>query len=266
MRLNSILISLLFLAAIPETALAGSPYNKYVPADKAIIGASLAGGLGMLYLRDRLLPLTELQIERLDRKNINRFDRQATRYYSKTAATISDWGMRACLALPTLIIADAKMRQDATTIALLYLETMAVVGVATDFTKVSAKRTRPYAYNADVPTKSKMAIDTRKSFFSGHTSTSFAGAVFFAKVFSDYYPNSKLKPYVWLGALSISSTVGYTRIKAGKHFPTDVLVAALVGSACGYLIPELHKKKHSGPILNLETRSYPLAVMLNFHF
>jgi membrane-associated phospholipid phosphatase len=245
---------------------AESPYNGYISTDRAIIGAGIIGGLGTLYFRDRIEPLSELQIKRLDRNDINRFDRISTRYYSKRAAYVSDLGMGISIALPALFISSERMRRDVSTITYLYLETMAITGLATEIAKVTAKRIRPYAYNSEVPLQSKMALDTRKSFFSGHTSTSFAGAAFFAKVFSDYNPTSQFIPFVWFGALSLSSTVAYSRVKAGKHFPTDVIVAALVGSLAGYFVPEIHKKQLQSTGLKIESTSSPMLIAVNIRF
>ncbi len=264
MRFLTFLI-LLTIMLLTATTFAQSPYREYSATDNIILGASLAGGLGALHLDKNIEPLTEQQIAALDRDNINRFDRPATYNNSTLAADISDWGLRLCLAAPLAFMADAKMRNDAWTIGRLYLETMAVAGVATELTKVSVRRIRPYAYNPDVSLHDKMARDTRKSFFSGHTSISFAGAVFFAKVFGDYYPESRWRPYVWAGSLTLSSVVAYARVSAGRHFPTDVIVGALVGGAVGYFIPELHKKSAASfSVANSPDRPLMLGVTIVF--
>jgi membrane-associated phospholipid phosphatase len=38
------------------------------------------------------------------------------------------------------------------------------------------------------------------------------------------------------------------RVEAGKHFYTDVLVGAVVGSAIGVAVPMLHRKKLKLPM------------------
>ncbi len=40
------------------------------------------------------------------------------------------------------------------------------------------------------------------------------------------------------------SDSGYFRIHAGKHFKSDVITGAVVGAACGILIPEFHRIKN----------------------
>jgi membrane-associated phospholipid phosphatase len=48
---------------------------------------------------------------------------------------------------------------------------------------------------------------------------------------------------VYAAAVAAGSGIGLTRILAGKHFPSDVLVGAAAGTASGLLIPWLHLYK-----------------------
>jgi membrane-associated phospholipid phosphatase len=63
-----------------------------------------------------------------------------------------------------------------------------------------------------------------------------------AKVMSDYHPELGNKKY-WLYAAALvpPAFVGIYRIKALKHFPTDVIMGTAVGAAVGILIPHFHK-------------------------
>lgn len=79
------------------------------------------------------------------------------------------------------------------------------------------------------------------SFYSGHTGTAFSVAVFSSLWFMEKYPNSAYVPLVWGGTLVAATAVGVMRIAAGKHFPTDVIVGALVGSASSFLVLKLHE-------------------------
>ena len=92
-------------------------------------------------------------------------------------------------------------------------------------------------YNDDVSLSQKSGRDARMSFFSGHTSTVAAFSFFGAKVFSDYSDNTTHKALVWTGAVILPAVVGYLRVRAGRHFPTDVIAGYLVGGAIGYLVP-----------------------------
>ena len=64
-----------------------------------------------------------------------------------------------------------------------------------------------------------------------------------AKVISDYHPELGRKKWlVFAAAIIPPAIVGWYRIRALKHFPTDVLLGYLVGAAVGILVPELHKQ------------------------
>ena len=133
--------------------------------------------------------------------------------------------------------------------------------------KGSVQRIRPWSYSPDAPWDRRLEPESRRSFPSGHASWAFSSAVFFATVYSDYYPYSKWKNYVWGGALLTASSVAYFRVGAGAHFPTDVLAGAVVGSAVGYLIPYFHRKSNDGDLTFLpgyQKRQFQLSINYNF--
>ena len=63
-----------------------------------------------------------------------------------------------------------------------------------------------------------------------------------AQTYADFHPNSNAKPYIWASAAIYPAIVGWMRVKAGKHFPTDVIVGYLAGAAVGMLVPRIHRK------------------------
>lgn len=73
------------------------------------------------------------------------------------------------------------------------------------------------------------------SFFSGHTTTAFALATSAGTVAS--MRGHRLAPLMWAAGLTLASAGGYLRIAADRHYATDVLTAALVGSAVGVAVP-----------------------------
>ena len=119
---------------------------------------------------------------------------------------------------------------------------MAITGGITSITKAGFLRVRPYVYAPDWDPNQPLESGDRASFLSGHTSLSAAGSFFFARVFADYHPDSRLKPYVWGLAATIPAVTGYLRIRAARHFPSDVLAGYALGASIGYLVPTLHKK------------------------
>jgi membrane-associated phospholipid phosphatase len=146
------------------------------------------------------------------------------------------------------------------------LETALLVTAVPRLVKLQVQRIRPYVYNPDAPMQSKLTAEAKRSFFSGHTTSAFATAVFISGVYSDYFPKSAWKPYVWSASLLMASTIGYFRFESGKHFPTDIITGAVVGGGIGFIIPYLHRtsKKNLSLIPASTGRTLQLGVYFQF--
>ncbi len=103
---------------------------------------------------------------------------------------------------------------------------------------------RPYLYNSRVSENDINEIGASGSFYSGHASATFAIATFLSVTYQTKYPGSKNIKWMWLSSYLIASSVSYCRVRAGKHYPTDIFAGAAVGILIGWLIPELHKKNN----------------------
>ena len=62
---------------------------------------------------------------------------------------------------------------------------------------------------------------------SGHTSTAFATATSLSLAYPKWYVVAP--SFIWAG------TIGYSRMHLGVHYPSDVVVGALVGSGSAFL-------------------------------
>jgi membrane-associated phospholipid phosphatase len=186
-------------------------------------------------------PLDEQTIMNLDRNDVWKFDRNATYNWNTRAAHWSDGLMFLSMATPLLFLSGKNSRSDYGKVATISAEVFLVNTGMTFLVKELVKRKRPFTYNADAPLSKKMERDASSSFFSGHTSTTAAMSFAFAQMHSDYYPDSRVRPFVWFSATSLPLAVAILRNKAGKHFWTDVLVGYAVGAATGILIPRIHR-------------------------
>lgn len=226
-----------------QTVLRDSVYELRTGREIGLLAGGLAAN-GVAFLLDKqTASLTPLQISRLNPNTIIALDRGATRNWSTSAARVSDITLLGTVGLVGLTGLPTLRQKKWFTVPLLYAETMLLTVGIQDIVKNTALRTRPFVYNTTAPLADKLEKDARRSFFSGHSAVSFGSAVFASTVFGHYFPVSKWKPVVWAGSLALATTTAVLRYEAGKHFPTDILVGAAVGSAMGWLVPKLHKRK-----------------------
>ncbi len=73
-----------------------------------------------------------------------------------------------------------------------------------------------------------------RSFPSGHTTLAFATATTLALQYKKWYV--VVPAYLW------ASSVGYSRMYLGKHYPSDVFAGAIIGIGAGYFSHWVTKK------------------------
>jgi membrane-associated phospholipid phosphatase len=157
-----------------------------------------------------------------------------------TASTVSDWTgfvVTPVTALATCQVAAAADHRfhDAPANALVVVEATALAVALNDVVKLIVARQRPYVHFRDASHQAPPDPDDNLSFYSGHTNLAFAVAVASGTVAS--MRGYRLAPVVWASSLPWAAVTGYLRIAADKHYLTDVVTGALIGSAVGFLVP-----------------------------
>ena len=193
-------------------------------------------------------PISIADIDALDINMVNRFDRSTAMRFSDSSASASDVFRDAIWAAPFALALSKQGRENGLSIALMYAQVFSLNGGVTLFVKSAVGRFRPFAYNPEGPILEKLEDNTRRSFFSGHTSHVASLSFFTATVFSDLYPNSKFKALVWGAAIAAPAVTAYLRVSAGRHFPTDVIAGYGVGALIGHLIPRLNRLSNNSSI------------------
>jgi membrane-associated phospholipid phosphatase len=120
-----------------------------------------------------------------------------------------------------------------------YSEALTANLLLNGISKLAFRRPRPYSYG--VPEAQDLdPRDRNVSFYSGHSSTAFTAAVAGSLLFAESAPNRAAKLVLWGSELALAGATANLRIRAGKHYYSDVVVGSLVGIGLGVLVPVLH--------------------------
>jgi len=188
------------------------------------------------------------QVAPLDPNSVNDFDRFVVGNHSETSNLVSDVFLYTNIALPFAVGAIDVLTSHSVDgwpgygkDALVMLETLSMTIAVCNTVRYTARRYRPAAYDDSRAPDGGFERSTEQlSFFSGHTSQTFAMATAFSYLFQKRHPESWLVGPVWAGTHSLAVATAALRMAAGRHFLSDVLTGAAVGSAIGFLVPFLH--------------------------
>jgi undecaprenyl-diphosphatase len=218
-------------------------------ADGVVItaGAGFSGLLGLVLSTGEIAPTPPGP-----KSNLLGIDQIAvTQTLDHNAGTYSNIGLWTAIGYAALdpVMSGLRDGWDAGLVdAVLYAETLSLTESLTDITKIAVRRPRPIDYiNCPAGTTTCTSTDLELSFFSGHAATVAAvsaTATYLAFVRSPHSP----RPWITLGAgLLLTTFVSYERVRAGAHFPTDVIAGAMAGAAVGVLVPHLHRHQEEAP-------------------
>lgn len=241
---RSRLVGTVCIAAILTTARAQNTHELRWGLDAPLLGAAIGGHTALMLGFDvgtrNSWPPHDTMV--LERTAVNRFDRVATFQYYPRAAKASDWLFLAGGTLPLIGAATQQRSDQPFTPVVIGLESFLMSSIITNLAKYTTQRSRPYCYNPDAPRPPNARKDGRHSFWSGHTANLAAITFSTASMLqrSDLHRDAKVA--VWVGAAVLPALVGYLRVRAGRHFPTDVIVGFGVGSGVGLLVPYIHRK------------------------
>lgn len=225
--------------------------DKIYNINKAVeIPITVIGWAGVFYGYGKLpeyTSLTEQQISQLNSMDVNAFDRPAIYfpvYEAQGNHDMSDRWLSVSVLTPALLLFNKKIKKNWADVLTLYVETQLIGSMIYIATVHSIKRPRPLAYNNELSLNFRAGHNINNSFYSGHTSTAAIGSFFWAKVFCDHTKLTKLQEtLVYTGAAIPPAIVGQLRLKAGKHFKSDIIMGYIIGASTGILVPELRKRK-----------------------
>lgn len=240
----------LALVVAPGDARADAPrpYQLRYDAvlDSSVIGASIA-----FMLATELSGLVKPKDCRWcgrtgETSELNAFDRwgRRTMKWRDPRQAQFDSGVTAFLLEPAfatvdmIVVAAADNADRAFPVDLLVMsEAVAVSTVLNQLTKIVFARERPFvhALTPDQRKKTVNPLDNNVSFYSGHSALAFSLAAAAGTVAT--MRGYRGMPVVWGTLMPLAAATGYLRIAADKHYTSDVLTGAVLGTAVGVLLP-----------------------------
>jgi membrane-associated phospholipid phosphatase len=216
-----------------------SVYHISPPVDITVTVAT-ALGTALAYLNSDKLITPRCPC---DPNEVNGFDRGAIGNKNPTAARLSD--------LTVVTVAVAPLVLDAIDLgglnnvwwedAVVFAQTLAVQGALMTAAKFIVQRPLPRTYAGDPSLID--SPDGYRSFYSGHTSLVFAGLSATAMTIRLRYGE---KTWPWIVTGVVGTSVAIERVADGRHFPTDVIAGAVMGTAVGIVVPWLHSRGGAG--------------------
>lgn len=245
-----------------------SPYKTNFRVDGlVIVGATGATLLGYELVKSKK-DLTHAQLATKTKSSLPFFDRGIAGNYSAQANKDSYILFDAAYAIPVaLMLINKKERSKAGQLITLYVETVGITGAMYTLTAGLIYRSRPFVYGDKAPLDKRLDKGGQRSFYGGHVATTAATTFLTAKLFSDFNPHSKLRPYLWGASGALTALMAYMRMRAGYHFLSDCVVSGLIGATTGILIPSLHKVKDLKSVSLCPTIINENAgILLTYHF
>lgn len=247
---------LLLLALLPGSARAQERPFPYELGKPDLVLAPV--GLGLTLLAEQLVDTRGLSVAELAAfrpEDINPLDRPAARNWSPSWDDRSDRG-RDALVLASVVgsFAPQVLRGrvgNTVTLGAIFAESYLLLAGSTRSVKRLTDRGRPYLHNDALSPEERLETargekDAFESFWSGHAAAAFVTATLLSTIYQDVHGRSRGSDLLWASSLSLAGFTSYARVAAGKHYPSDVLVGAAVGSVIGVLVPRMHRRGSPG--------------------
>lgn len=228
----------MLFCAVPLASSAQTAHELRLGRELAFTGAGLGvNGIGLLLRhKNAPKPAPVINLER-----VPAVDRWSTRQWHPRAHRASN---ALFLGTITASFAGGFVMQgsgrpfDAAAIT---AESFLLTSGLTSIAKELVRRPRPYRFNPDVPSAMHHPREDFVSFWSGHVANTAAVGFSLAALVQRSDASPGLKAATWAGAVAAPIGMGYLRMRAGRHFLTDVFVGALVGTAVGLAVPYFHR-------------------------
>jgi membrane-associated phospholipid phosphatase len=202
-----------------------------------VIGGALAASLRLSLIPVRAHPVL------WQRELFGDVDGAVHTSFSPRAATLSDAALAATIAAPLAYLTGATIDDADGDRLLLYGQALVINLALFEGAKHLVQRPRPYLYS-HAPGVAAYAAgqgdDAYQSFYSAHAATAFCAATAGAYLAGASTTSAGLHALAWGSGFAAATAVANLRVRAGKHFYSDVVIGGIIGIAIGYAVPALH--------------------------
>jgi membrane-associated phospholipid phosphatase len=268
-RLLPLLLGIAVVGAAGRTAKADTSEPAPRRDKKRVIHAVVIGGFGAVYLLSEFAVKDKLAAEECawcDPPGVDEATRDALRWNHTRRAdilsTVTGYALPPFATMGLLVAStwgEGDKRRWFDDVAPV-LEATIAVGIVNQLAKFIVARARPEVAFAEPGREA--SIDDHTSFFSGHTMAVFAQTVAAGTIARRR--GYALEPAIWATGLTLGATTAYLRIAADKHYLSDVLAGAAIGSAFGYLVPRIFHTHVLGPDTSIVPTANGVAIAGTF--
>ncbi len=225
--------ALVLLVVCGQSARGQSPYSVRWGDAASVVAA----GVAALIPEATKLPKAAPSCAPCDPRSLPGIDRSALRTFSGSAGSASTALLAGVVGFAGALSFDGATGPQRRGHVAVFANSLAWTLAATDWMKVVVRRKRPVLYTADATTAAADP-NSQRSFPSGHASIAFAAATtYLVMAERERLPHrGRNAVLLYAGALGASAL----RVSAGKHFPTDVLGGAVLGTGIGWLAAKVH--------------------------
>ena len=249
------MVALPALAALIAPAIAEPVYTVEPIPDGSIILTTAVISLieRRFFPQDaKVTPACTLTSDSLcDASELHPLDASVIGRWDEDWAMVTDVALIGAMSLPyALLLSDSLLSSspgsmtDVAADSAVVLESFLISNVAVVTLKYAMRRPRPTQYTDVAPAEAFGTLEHQLSFPSGHAAAVGSAMTATAATYWLRHPDSPVRWAVAGGALGLTTLTAVGRVQAGKHFPSDVVAGAMLGTSIGLLIPWMHKSDY----------------------
>src|SRR2546422_7919424 len=234
--MRRLVAALVLLAVSGPSALGQAPYSVRWGDAVSVVASGVAALIPEATKLPKAAPSCGA-IAPCDPASLLGIDRAALHTFSGSASTASHALLVGVIGFAGVASFDGATPAQRRGHVAVFANSLAWTLAATDWMKVLVRRKRPVLYTADA-TAAAADPNRQRSFPSGHASVAFAAATTYLVM-----AQRELLPHRGRNvALLYAGAVGGSalRVAAGRHFPTDVVGGAALGTGIGWLVAKVH--------------------------